>query len=80
MFKLNVRSSAKLSALTLALTLAGCASGPHLAEKSLAQSAFFAGQNYADELNESGASNQWWQSYQSPQLDALVKQGLESNR
>lgn len=80
MFKLNLTSTAKLSALAIALTLAGCASSQAPTEQSLANTAFFAGQNYAEELNKSGANNQWWQSYQSQQLNNLVKQALTSNR
>ncbi|MDO6594358.1 TolC family protein [Neptuniibacter sp. 1_MG-2023] len=80
MFKLNLTSTAKLSTLAVAITLAGCASSSNLGESSLEKEAFFAAQSYAAELTESGANNQWWETYQSQQLDAFVKQALESNR
>ncbi|MDU0355560.1 TolC family protein [Paraglaciecola aquimarina] len=80
MGKLNLMSKAKLSALAMALTLAGCASSQHSEQASTLKNSFFAEQNYAAELAQNDANSHWWQSYNSAQLDELVATALQSNR
>ncbi|WP_158968522.1 TolC family protein [Paraglaciecola sp. L3A3] len=80
MFKLNLTINTKLSTLVLALTLAGCVSSQQATQDSTLSNTFFAEQNYAQELAQSETNSQWWQSYQSMQLNSLVTQALESNR
>jgi len=67
----------KLPVLMLALSLSGCLMGPDYRRPELEMPAQVRGEQ--DASRESVGDLGWWQVYQDPALDTLIRQALERN-
>lgn len=68
----------KLTALSAAMLLAGCASFKSHELVETQNHAYFASQAYLAELKQAD-SGHWWYGYQSSELNELIKTALENN-
>ena len=66
------------SGISLAMILSGCAI-PHKADPSLTLAAGGQVMSAAETAERYDINGDWWQVYQSPQLNALVNQALANN-
>jgi NodT family efflux transporter outer membrane factor (OMF) lipoprotein len=87
------RSARSVAALLLGIaiaSLAGCAAGPDFRRPDPPQAGRYTSQKLRGESGASGDSRQqlaigeslngdWWQLFQSPELDGLVKRALQAN-
>ena len=66
------------SSISLVVILSGCAI-PHKADPSLTPAAGGQVMSAAETAERYDINGDWWQVYQSPQLNALVNQALANN-
>src|ERR1700722_16014931 len=63
----------------LALMLTGCAVGPNYKRPAVSTPQVFRGAGTATPASTSFGDEKWWEAFQDPQLQALIRAALEHN-